>query len=298
MPANCTRTSTPRTKPPRSASRRSTPPTKCFKDPDKRKKYDRYGDHWEHADQFEAAGRGPSAGRWYTTSCNGGGGFNVSFEDLDDVGGLGDIFGGLFRGGRGRPGRPRVTEHTVDVSLEEAFNGTTRLLMVKDPETCSTCGGSGEVAGATCHVCHGSGMVQRERRLEVKIPAGVDNGSRVKVNQQGGEIVLVVSVRPHQRFERQGDDLYTDVEVDLADALLGGEVAVPTIKGTNVMLKIPELTQNGKSIRLKGLGMPRVNGSGSGDLYARVRVRLPESLTDEQKNALAILRNEKVEARR
>jgi DnaJ-class molecular chaperone len=163
-------------------------------------------------------------------------------------------------------------------------------------EPCATCGGQGQVAGAICHVCRGTGAIVKPRRLEVKIPPGVREGSRVRVAGEGGvgpagtgDLHLVVSVRPHERFERRGDDLYTDVDVPLTDAVLGGEVQVPTMT-SRVMLKVPPLTQNGRNIRLSGLGMPRLGGNGKGALYARVKVALPQELSPEERELFEKLR--------
>ena len=237
-------------------------------DADKRKKYDQYGDNWEHAEEIERQRR---------TRTRTGGGFyggpNVDFEEFSfDFGngrgaGASDIFGDLFgRGGR-RGGRPRNlnVEQQVEVSLEEAHSGTTRTLL--------TGGQNGTEA----------------RRLEVRIPAGVTTGSRVRVAGEGlegngrkGDLFLIVEVGPHERFERKGDDLHTDVEVPLTTAVLGGEVELQAI-GRRVALKLPPQTQNGRVFRLAGLGMPHLSGSGKGDLYAKVNVRLPEKLgTEEQ----------------
>jgi molecular chaperone DnaJ len=278
-----------------------------LKDPDKRKKYDRWGENWEHAEQFEAAQRS-GAGRWYGSNTNA---YQVNLDDLEGFegfGGLGDILGSMFGRSRGAGRRPRAPqlEQTVEISLEEAFHGTTRTLQLSMPKTCPTCGGSGEIAGAICHNCQGQGMVIEPERIEVKIPAGVKTGSRVRVAGKGGtangrgatDLILVVTVLPHEHFERRGDDLYTSVQVPLADALLGGEVAVPKLRGGNVMLRIPELTQNERSFRLRGLGMPHLGREGSGDLYARVSVRLPESLTPRQKDALEALRERASEGAR
>jgi DnaJ-class molecular chaperone len=276
-------------------------------DAEKRKKYDKYGDKWEYADQIEEAER-QRAERF--GGANGG---YQQFEvndlgDLSDLGDLGSVFGNLFRRGGGRGGagtayrtatrRGADMQQPVEVTLEEAFHGTTRMIEMAATEQCPTCGGSGEIAGATCHTCQGAGAVQRPRRIEVKIPAGVTNGSKVRIAKEGqpgigggqkGDLLLVVSVRPHPRFERRGDDLYEDIDVPLTTAALGGEAEVPTMTA-RVMLKIPPLTQNGKAFKLSGLGMPKLGRDGRGDLHARVRVRLPESLTDEQRKAFEELR--------
>jgi DnaJ-class molecular chaperone len=238
-------------------------------DADKRKKYDLYGDNWEHAEEIEKAraqrGRGfysfggdPRGGRYQTYTFEGDPG-----DVFGDAGA--DIFGGLFGGGRRGRARPRNLnlEQAVQVSLEEAYAGTTRTVQMASENGASP------------------------RRIEVKIPAGVQTGSRVRVAGEGvaegsrrGDLHLIVDVLPHERFERKGDDLYTDIEVPLSTAVLGGEVPVQAI-GRRVALKVPPLTQNGRTIRLAGLGMPRLGGEQKGDLYARVNVRLPEKI-DEQ----------------
>ncbi len=259
---------------------------------EKRRKYDRYGDQWQYADQIEQAQR-QSAGR---RSFGRGGAFDLG--DINLSGDLGDLFQGIFRGFGRRPSRQRGrdVQQPVEVTLEEAYHGTARVLQMEREEPCATCGGQGQVAGAICHVCRGAGAIVKPRRLEVRIPPGVRDGSRVRVAGEGGvgpagtgDLHLVVSVRPHERFERRGNDLYTDVDVPLTDAVLGGEVQVPTMT-SRVMLKVPPLTQNGRNIRLTGLGMPRLGGNGKGDLYARVRVALPQELSPEQRELFEKLR--------
>lgn len=234
-------------------------------DPEKRRKYDLYGDQWEHADEIERMQRaraGARSGNVRFTTTDFGEGF--------DIGDLGDIFGGLFGGGNGRRAgtrrAPANVEHPVEVTLEEAFNGATRTLMVEGD--------------------HGD-----TRRLEVKIPPGVDTGSRVRIAGEGragfdgqrGDLYLVITVRSHPRFERKGDDLYTDVEVPVSTPVLGGEVEVQAIN-RKVALKLPPGTQNGQHFRLAGLGMPRLGQPDKrGDLYARVRVVLPKQATEQQR---------------
>lgn len=270
-------------------------------DPDKRRKYDKYGDRWEMADQIEEAQKRQSAGGWARQGPNGG-----TYTDMSGGGGdFGSIFDSLFRRDRGGPGarqsnrRGQDIETPVEISLEEAFHGTTRTLSLQSPEVCPTCGGTGEVAGAICHTCEGSGQILRPRRLEVKVPPGVKTGSRVRVAGEGrpgmgsgaaGDLYLVVTVLPNARFERKGDDLTIEVAVSYIDAVLGGEVEVPTMTG-RVALRIPELTQNGRQIRLKGKGMPVLGAAGrSGDLFARVRIELPEQLSPEERTQFETLR--------
>jgi DnaJ-class molecular chaperone len=240
-------------------------------DSEKRKKYDLYGENWEHAEEIERARAQRGRGGFY-----GGepGGYSRTYTftgDAEDLFGAsseaGDIFGGLFGGRRGRA-RPRNLdiEQPVQVSLEEAATGTTRTILMNATEN-----------GASA------------RRLEVKIPAGVQSGSRVRVAGEGlhegsrrGDLYLVIDVASDERFERRGDDLYTDIEVPVTTAVLGGEVPVQAI-GRRVALKVPPLTQNGRTIRLAGLGMPHLNSDKKGDLYARVQVRLPDRIDDKER---------------
>ncbi len=263
---------------------------------DKRKKYDKYGDRWEHADQIEEAQQRQSAGSW---------GRNGGAAAGEGAGDFGSIFENLFRGGRGGgrqagPRRGQYIETPIDLTLEEAYRGTNRQVRLQGSELCRTCGGSGEVAGATCHVCQGSGETVRDRRIEVKVPAGVKTGSRVRVAGEGragaaggpnGDLYLVVTVQPHSRFERKADDLYVEIGVPYVDAVLGGEVEVPTIDG-RVALRLPELTQNGRQFRLAGKGMPGLGPNANrGDLFAKVRVQLPERLSLAEREHFEALRS-------
>ena len=241
-------------------------------DKEKRAKYDRYGHDWQFAEQAEAArAQGFGSGGFRTRTYTSG-----DFSEADDLfgggDGLGGIFGDLFgRGGAGRrrgetiPGQD--IEQPVTVTLEEAFNGTARILSIPTPDGTA-------------------------RRLEVRIPPGVRDGSRVRVASEGspspfggprGDLYLVVSVAPHKSFERKDDDLTVKVPVPLHIAVLGGEVEVPTLRGSKLALRIPPETQNGRKIRLAGQGMPHLSGNGRGDLYAEVNVVLPTHLSEEEK---------------
>src|SRR4030066_2103164 len=206
-------------------------------DTEKRKKYDRFGDQWQNAEQFAKAGQG--AQRDF-----GKGGAYTTF-DFGDLGDLGDIFSGAFQGfgtgsGTGRrAARPRSIEHPVDVTLEEAYQGTKRVIQLQAEEPCTTCGGTGRVGRARCSTCGGSGRLLKPRRLEVKIPAGVGDGSKVRIAGQGsqgyggskGDLYLVVKVLPHRLFERKGNDLHVEVPIPLATAMLGGEGGGPSFTG-------------------------------------------------------------------
>ncbi len=253
-----------------------------------RKKYDKYGDRWEQADQIEEMERQRAQAGF------GGGGFSFEggFGDLD----LGSVFGGIFGGG---PRRGQDIETPAEITLEEAAAGTTRTVSLQGAEPCATCGGSGAVANARCHACGGAGETLRPRRLEVKAPPGVRTGSRVRVAGEGrpgrgggppGDLYLLITVRPHARFERSGDDLTVEVPAPYLDAVLGGEIEVPTLTG-RVMLTIPPLTQNGRRFRLSGKGMPVLGRSDRrGDLFARVSVVLPEQLSESERALFEELR--------
>jgi len=260
-------------------------------DPDKRQKYDRFGAQWQ---QFAQQGGRPEDFDWGRWSSQPGGRTYTrtvgpeEFEQMFGGGGMGgfsDFFETLF-GGMGRtagfgtrrgpdvevrPRRGHDLEHTVQVTLEEAFHGAARTLQWEDGRT-----------------------------IEAKIPRGVRTGSRVRLSGQGsrgtggaqsGDLYLNVEVLPHAIFQRDGDDLRTTASLDLYTALLGGTIKVSTID-RSVDLKIPPETQNGKVFRLRGLGMPRLRQPDQrGDLLVTVEVRLPHDLTDQEKDLFRQLRD-------
>lgn len=273
-------------------------------DPEKRKKYDQYGENWEHADQFASArARGGRAGSPFGSGTGpfGFGGFGGGPNSGADID-LEELLGGAFGRGRGNRRSPRRgtdLETKVDVSLEEAFQGTTRTIQVDGEERCKACEGNGQIAGAACASCRGLGVSMATKRLEVKVPAGVNTGSRVRVAGEGqagsgggakGDLYLVVTVLSHSRFERKDDDLHVELPVPLTTAVLGGEAELVTLKG-KIALKVPAETQNGQVIRLAGLGMPKLGDAGKrGDLYAKVKAVLPADLTKEQERLFEELR--------
>ena len=270
-------------------------------DPEKRKKYDQFGSQWQ---QFSRAGGRAEDFDWsqWTQAPGGGATYRrVSPEEFEQMfgggsgglGGFSDFFEALFgqgmgqragssrqRGGfgadpfAGQAGfqqqqrttrRARDQEHEIQVTLEEAFHGTTRALQWEDG-----------------------------RRIEAKIPRGVKTGSKIRLSGQsggGGDLYLKVEVRDHPTFERDGDNLHVDVPVDLYTALLGGKAEVPTLENS-VKLTIPAETENGQTFRLSGLGMPNLrNPDERGDLHATVTVQLPENLTDNEKELFKQLRD-------
>jgi len=264
--------------------------------PEKRKKYNQFGEQWEYADQFAKSG-GQERVRWDF----GKGGTTFEYGDLS---GFGDIFSSLFgdsgKGSRMRgPRRGQDIESTIEVSLEEAYHGSKRVIQLQTEEPCTACGGTGRVGNRVCTICNGAGGKVIPRRLEVKIPAGVRDGSRIRIAGEGvpgraggkkGNLYLVAKVLPHKLFERKGDDLYTEVSVPLATAMLGGEVRLPTLNG-NLSLKIPPETQNGRVFRMAGKGMPQLGNSKYGNMFAKVKVVLPTNLTEEEKKLFEKLRS-------
>jgi molecular chaperone DnaJ len=260
-------------------------------DKEKRQKYDKYGDKWQYADQFEQAAQQQAQYRRY--SPGGGTSFHFSGDigDMDSI--FEEFFGGRERGfsRRPQPGRGQDLESNVEVTLEEAYRGTTRMINLQGEQLCTACQGTGRIQNLPCSVCRGAGVVPSLNRLEVKIPAGVATGSRVRISGKGqagynngarGDLYLNITVFPHPTFERQGDNLTTNVPVPLTVAVLGGEVQVPTLKG-KLALKIPPETQNGRVFRLTGQGMPHLGKATRGDLLAKVNVVLPTKLTEKEK---------------
>jgi DnaJ-class molecular chaperone len=259
---------------------------------EKRKKYDRYGDQWEHAEQFAGAGQG-----YHQRSS--GGGRTYSTFDFGDLGDIGSIFDNLYRGFGNDPGatrqaaKPQSMEYPIEVSLEEAYNGTTRFFQLQVQDICPTCGGTGragKVRGRACAGCGGTGSIIKPKKLEVKIPKGVNNGSKIRLAGKGsvgydgtrGDLYLIVKMAPHKTFERKGNDLYTDIPVPFLTAVLGGEVGVPTLKG-QVALKIPPETQNGNVFRLTNKGMPLLGKSTYGNLFAKVKIVMPKNISAKEK---------------
>ncbi|HET9014830.1 MAG TPA: J domain-containing protein [Thermomicrobiaceae bacterium] len=284
-----------------------------LKDADKRAKYDRFGADWERYQQAEQAGagarstdfgdwfsggRGPGGGRYEyhtggTTGTGGAGSFSDFFETL-----FGETLGRTQTRRRTQPQRGQDYEYPIEVTLRDAYHGTSRRFDVQIQERCPTCGGTGLNGNGACPTCNATGQVTRTKTLEVKIPAGVRTGSRVRVGGQGGpgvnggpagDIYLTVSLKPDPRVELDGDNLRTDIDVPLYTAMLGGEVIIPTLDSP-VALTIPTGTQNGRVFRLRGKGMPALKGGTQGDLLARVRVALPANLSDEERSLFERLR--------
>ena len=229
-------------------------------DAEKRKKYNRYGKNWKHAGHFGGPGGNNAGDAFFWRNTRGG-----SSVDLGDLGFgslFSDLLGGLRRGSRARTTAVSTpVDVPVELTLEEAYAGVTRI--VQTPALPGT----------------------PSKRLEVNLPPGLEAGSRIHVPAgKGMDLYLVVTVRPHHRFQRKGADLYVDLPVPLVDAILGGDQEVPTLKG-KAMLTVPPETQNGQVFRLRGQGMPWLSEKGKyGDLFATARVVLPANLSEQEKD--------------
>lgn len=250
-----------------------------LRDPDKRAKYDRLGSSYAQWQKSGSPGGGFDFGQWAAGARGSGGKAAEDLSDLFGAGGFSEFFNILFGSAAAaaaarQPGakagawtlRGEDQEQPIEITLEEAFNGARRTLQKGD------------------------------RRLELKIPPGARTGTRVRMagaggaGQTPGDLFLVIAVKPHAQFRREGDDLHVDAPVDLYTALLGGEASVPTLAG-DVKLNVPPETQAGKTFRLAGQGMPRLRTpTERGDLFAHVAVRLPTQLTEHERRLIADLR--------
>ncbi len=294
-------------------------------DPKKRKQYDQFG-HNAFGQGFEAGGG--SAGGFGFEGFGGQGPEYFTGRGFQDI--FGNIFGAEREARQRGPQRGEDTSYTVEVDLEDAVYGRTMQVNLQRavncttcggtgfqpgtaPRTCSTCQGAGAVSQGSgfmkfshtcptcrgagkintnpCTACSGSGTVSRSERINVKIPPGVDNGSKVRIAGMGGpglnggppgDVYIITRVRPHHYFERKGDNLYSEAKVTLKEAVLGEKIEIPTVDGT-VMLSLPAGVQTGQQLKLKGKGVPHLGGGGVGDHYVTISVVTPASLNDRGK---------------
>ncbi|MHB2266941.1 molecular chaperone DnaJ [Aliihoeflea sp. PC F10.4] len=289
----------------------------ALKDPQKRAAYDRFGHAaFEHGGGF---GGGGGFGQ--------GGGFADIFEDI-----FGDMMGGRRRGGASNRGAD--LRYNMEVTLEEAFAGKTAQIRVPasivcdectgsgakpgtQPTTCAMCSGSGRVRAAQgffsiertcpqcqgrgqtiqdpCRKCAGQGRVTEERALSVNIPAGIEDGTRIRLSGEGeaglrggpsGDLYIFLSLKPHEFFQRDGADLYCKVPISMTTAALGGGFEVTTLDGTQTRVKVPEGSQHGRQFRMRGKGMPILRQNQVGDLYIQVAVETPQNLSKRQRELL------------
>jgi molecular chaperone DnaJ len=291
-------------------------------DPQKRAAYDRFG----HAAVGGAGGGGPDFNSTIFSD----------FEDIfGDLFGFGDVFGRPGRG-RSRSTGGIDLRYDLEISLEEAATGLETKIKIPRWEACNTCAGTGAKPGSKpmscptcagrgtlrhqqgfftvtrtcpqcqglgqviremCSHCHGEGRVNTDRVLDLRIPPGVDEGTRLRVAGEGGvatrgsspgDLYVILKIREHTFFERRGNDLYCTIPISISQAALGAEITVPTLRGEE-RLRIPESTQSGSVFRLRGLGMPALEGRGHGDLYVTVFVVTPTHLSRDQRRWLEIL---------
>ncbi|MEM1039352.1 MAG: molecular chaperone DnaJ [Pseudomonadota bacterium] len=295
----------------------------ALKDPQKRAAYDRFG----HA-AFEngGGGGGPFGGGG---SPFGGGGVGDIFEDI-----FGEMMGGGGRRSSGGRTRGADLRYNMDVTLEEAFAGKTAEIEVPSsvtcgvcsgsgakpgtsPTTCPTCGGvgqvrasqgffsiqrtcptcqgRGEVIADPCSACSGTGRVEQVKTLSVNVPAGIEDGTRIRLASEGeagtrggpqGDLYIFLTIKPHEFFQRDGADIYCRVPISMTTAALGGQFEVGTIDGSQTRVKVPEGTQNGRQFRLKGKGMPVLRSPQVGDMYIQVAIETPSNLTKRQRELL------------
>jgi DnaJ-class molecular chaperone len=285
-------------------------------DADKRKKYDQFGSDWNRYQQ----GNGGFDWSQYVNQTGGGGrvdfgsggfggfgggapgagsGFSDFFETM--FGTMGGRQTSGFGGGGSRIQKGQDYEQAVDVTLEEAYNGTQRQIRLEVPQGCSTCNGTGVQNNNLCPTCGGTGVAkQQSRTLTVKIPAGIDTGGKVRVSGEGGpginngprgDLYLVVNVLPQERYERQGQDLRYRAPIDLYTMLLGGEAKISLLSGKTLTLQIPANTQNGKTFRIRGQGMPKPGTDQCGDLYVIAEAQLPSQLSSREQELVQELRS-------
>lgn len=291
-------------------------------DGDKRARYDRFG----HAGVAGAAG-GPGGGVDPTIFAD----FQDIFGGLGDIFGFGDVFGGGRR--RGGPQRGADLRYDMEIPFDQAAKGAETTIQIPRHETCETCRGSGAAAGSSptpcpqcrgtgqlryqqgfftvartcgqcrgtgkviakpCATCRGQGTTEQQRKITVKIPAGIATGQRLRLSGEGeagtqggpsGDLYVVIHVAEHEFFQRDGNDLHCEVPLSFPTLALGGDITVPGIEGDE-SVKVPEGTQPGTTFRLKGKGMPDVSGRGRGDLLVTVQAVTPKKLSKEQRKLL------------
>lgn len=293
----------------------------CLKDPQKRAAYDRFG----HA-AFENGG-GPGGAGF-------NGDFSASMSDIfDNI--FGDFMGGGRRSsGRSGRERGADFRYNMEIALEEAYSGKTAEIEVPTKVACGTCSGSGtkpgssptvcqtceghgrvraaqgffsiertcptcqgrgEVISDPCLECDGAGRVTEDRTLSVNIPAGIEDGTRIRLAGEGeaglrggpsGDLYIFLSIKPHEFFQRDGADIFCRVPISLTTAALSGEFQVPTIDGGKTRVKVPEGTQTGKQFRLKAKGMPVLRSTRVGEMYIQVVIETPRNLTRKQRELL------------
>ncbi|SEO08870.1 molecular chaperone DnaJ [Salinihabitans flavidus] len=303
-----------------------------LKDAEKKAAYDRFG-HAAFDGGMGGGGGGGAHPGGFRGGPGAQGDFASAFSDVfDDL--FGDFMGGRGGGGRQRAARGSDLRYNMRITLEEAYSGLQKTIQVPtsvpcdacdgsgaeggaEPTTCPTCSGMGKVRAQQgfftvertcptcsglgqiiknpCRSCGGQGRVEKDRALNVNIPAGVETGTRIRLAGEGeagmrggppGDLYIFIEVAPHEIFQREGNDLFCRVPVSMSAAALGGDIEVPTIDGGRSRVKIPPGSQSGRQMRLRSKGMPALRGGGSGDMFIELAVETPVNLTSRQKELL------------
>jgi molecular chaperone DnaJ len=298
-----------------------------LKDDQKKSAYDQFGH--DAFSQGGGAGRGGNGGGAGMGDFD----FNDIFSNFSDI--FGDFGGGRQTKKRSTAQRGSDIRYNLEISLEEAFRGVTEKISFSIPcsceackgtgaqngdkptdcptckgsgkiraqqgffvveRACTTCAGAGQIIKNPCKICHGQGRVNKDKTLAVKIPAGVEEGNRIRLTSEGeagarggpaGDLYVYISIRKHQFFNRKGDDVHFEIPLKFTTAALGGAIEIPTIDGAKASLKIPEGSQNGDQFRLKSKGMSVINSGGRrGDMYVRINIETPVKLSSEERELL------------
>jgi molecular chaperone DnaJ len=301
-----------------------------LKDDQKKSAYDQFGH-----DAFSQGGGGSRGGNGGGAGM-GDFDFNDIFSNFSDI--FGDFGGGRQTKKRGAAQRGSDIRYNLEISLEEAFRGITEKISFSIPcscegckgtgaqngekpadcptckgsgkiraqqgffvveRACTTCAGAGQIIKNPCKICHGQGRVNKDKTLAVKIPAGVEEGNRIRLTGEGeagarggpaGDLYVYISIRKHQFFNRKGDDVHFEIPLKFTTAALGGAIEIPTIDGAKASLKIPEGSQNGDQFRLKSKGMSVINSGGRrGDMYVKINIETPVKLSSEERELLTKL---------
>ena len=305
-----------------------------LKDEQKRAAYDRYG---KQAFQNGGMGGGNPFGGGFGFDFSGSGGFSDIFGDI-----FSEFMGGNARQ-RNNPNAPldgADLRYNLDISLDEAYNGVEKEIMVPHAEvcdachgrgtedgqeapvcptchgrgkiqsqkggffivetTCPTCKGKGRIVKSPCKKCHGEGLIHTEKQIKIKIPAGIETDTRMRVagggeaglrGGQDGDLYVFINVAPHKLYSREGANLYTTVPVSMACAALGGKVEIPSIDGRSILINVPAGTQTNQQLKVAGEGMPIIRSKRKGDLFVRFAVETPVNLSKRQKELLEEFRS-------
>ena len=277
-------------------------------DPEKREKYDLLGSNWKAAPggSYNTGGANFNEdifGSFFKDLNFGRGGKSTKREsNFKGFDGFSDFFNTFFSSaGQGNfnqekftntGSRPKDVEYEMEITLNEAFNGTEKSFQIQRQEACATCRGLGRDGNKLCYNCGGSGMTLSTRQIQTKIPPGVKEGSRIRLRGEGelsgdgtrGDMYLKVKLINHDLFEIKENDIYCKIPVTIWEAALGAEINIPSLNGKQIQMKIPPETQNGRKFRLSGMGMPNLKGGLPGNMIVEVNILMPQGLTQKEKD--------------